>query len=224
MIQAKFKYSPSVKYDLAVALAKLADNYSCSGSGRSAEHTATYSLKNYNNATKLVDVISGWKGFNLQVNGSPYSRRDLIYVQTIYQCWSKAAKLSDPETYCRSYQGRHEPSDELERALTVCRMVRVIKFNFSWYDYGYIDLSGKWKIDKPVIAKKIINEIDAFRIDLCPLFKRDNLLSLVESLPDCIDYKVYEQLRYNGQMRPEMRYKVPDPDLPNNVIEFPKKD
>lgn len=101
-----------------------------------------------------------------------------------HECWEEAQQLPHPEAHCRAYPAIKAHIDQVERELNRCRYVRVVRNNFRWYDHGFLNIEGRWTIDKEHLRMKYENEIYTNRAHLCPLFDVKAILGLIDDLPD----------------------------------------
>lgn len=205
MIQISFGYSPSPNYRMVLLTAEAADCFSSTGAGKEVRHVALYELAHFPKAEKLLNLVGAWKSAKISCDGQELPINRVYLLRDIYDCWKKGHDLPNPEAYCRPASPRHEhPQDEIQRMLTRCRKLRILKWGFSWREHGYVTVNGGWAIDKEWITGQAENELWKTRADLCPLFDRAALEKALTEIPEELD------LRWINERAEPPRQNVPD--------------
>jgi hypothetical protein len=182
MILITFGFSPSSNYPQALVAVR--GNLVTQGEGKEVMHRASYNFAEWPRAEKLLDLVGNWKSAVLQVDGTELEMRDRGRVRVIYDCWRNGKDLPDHEAYCRTPTLRHhDTQDEIQRSLTRCRQMRILKRGFSWREHGYVTLAGQWIIDREWIRGQATNELARTKAYLCPLFNRGALKEVLANLP-----------------------------------------
>lgn len=204
MIQISFGYSSSQNYQMALIAAEAAGLIS-TGEGKVIRHTAGYDFADFPKAVKLWDLVDNWKSATFEVDAEELDRAGIGRLRDIYDCWKKGHDLPNPEAYCRPVSPRHEhPQDEIQRMLTRCRKLRILKWGFSWREHGYVTVNGGWAVDKEWIKGQAENELWKTRTDLCPLFDRAALEKALDEIPEELD------LRWINERAEPPRQNVPN--------------
>ena len=185
MIEITFGSSASPNYQHAL----LTPGITTIGSGKGARHAAAFDFADLPKALSLWDMVGNWKTASFSADGQELDRAGIRRLQEIYDCWKKGHDLPNTEAYCRPVRPRpHQPEDEIQRALTRCRQMRVLGHGFSWLEHGYVTLAGGWAVDKAWLRGQVENELWQTRADLCPLFDRTGMEQALEDIPEEFDH------------------------------------
>lgn len=185
MIEISFGFSTSQNYRYAL----LTPGLVTTGSDKEARHAAVFDFADLPKALKLWDLVGNWKSSSFTAGGQELDRTGLARFKEIHDCWKKGHDLPNIEAYCRPVRPRpHQPEDEIQRALTRCRQMRVLGHGFSWLEHGYVTLAGGWAVDKDWLRGQVENELWRTRADLCPLFDRPGLEKALTEIPAEFDH------------------------------------
>ncbi|MDI9624692.1 MAG: VRR-NUC domain-containing protein [Methanothermobacter sp.] len=187
-----FGYSTSKYREEAIDFIKRQETYFTEGEGKEKIYGATFEINedDIEKIYKLLDYTTGWKTQKVIVNGEQMKSGTL---RSALWCFRKKCTENKPLDYCETddYRNKHLKSG-CKGIYAFDEKLKDGLENGQWLNYGYVDTSfQKWIFNKEELKSRIKKLIED--IQLCPLFKDDNIWGLVEDLPPEIDPKTDEE-------------------------------
>ena len=179
-VKISFGKSTSKKREEAIAFIKKQPTFKQFRGNGDDIYSATFDVCDIENLYAVLDCTSGWKSQKIEVDGETLKStnlRDSLY------CFRQKEKEKKSMDYCltNEWDGKKNKFQ--------CRnfYFRELENDF-WDNYGYVNTQKEeWIFDKKAIQKEVEKQIN--RLSLCPLFNEEQILSLVQNIPETINPK-----------------------------------
>lgn len=177
-IQIEFGYSTSSRYEDAVELAQKIPTYKAEGEDSDITHKVTLETSDVALASSLWDLISNWQSARMTIDGEGVTKRDLTY--GALGCYQSRQEAYNPQEYCYG-------ENERQHNLWGCHQIGLplIWRRDGWMTWGEFDDQNRWHWDKDRIRHELEKGLHEYR--WCPVLDREEVLGVVEALPDGIN-------------------------------------
>ncbi|MBK6895537.1 MAG: zinc ribbon domain-containing protein [Alphaproteobacteria bacterium] len=175
-----FGYSASSNYLKAVNICKNIPSYETHGDNKHSKHIVTLPVTELELITNLYDLVGTWKSSQLFLNGNLATKKQLTYYGL--GCYKNRQQAYNHEEYCF---GEHN----YEKNIWGCKKLNMPSYDWGggWLEYGYLDKSGTWHLDKQKIRHHLNMAIR--ENDLCPVLNPQRIMKVLDDLPDTINPK-----------------------------------
>ena len=182
-ISVSFGKSSSSNYEKAVALVKSAPQYHEQIDNGNILHQGIYSAKpnEYLDFITLYELVSGWKSSFVMINGKIIDRK---IVGSLNYCYGDRCRSGNPDfCYGASYMTENPFG---------CHRLQISAANHPWWSY-YTQVGHKWVLDKAAMKQRIDSYAEIY--SLCPKFNYNNILAVLNVLPNSLSNFEMERLR-----------------------------
>lgn len=180
----------SVKISFAHAVGKLTssevdivkeqDSYFCNDDGVERRHGATFNVNedNIGKIFELLDLTGEWESLKIEYDEEEISQ---AWLRAGLRCFRFKAKQAAPLDYCKTGDFDKKPNKFGCRAFTFSEVEESV-----WFEHGQVKAStGEWIFDRQSIRAKV--EKEKGRLNICPLFRPDEIDAVIEKIPDRIN-------------------------------------
>lgn len=184
-ISISFGESKSQSFAQAVALAQMAPQFIINNVEGKKLYQAIYSDKpeEYLQFIKLYELVSNWKSCFVVLNGKVMDRK---IIGKLNYCYGDKCR-SGKSDFCFG-------ASEMTSNPFGCHRLQVSAYNNPWWSFGYLDTKKIFHIDKQSIENRIMEYSTPYR--LCPCFSMDNILTILNNLPNSINPKFDRSWEY----------------------------
>ena len=177
-ISISFGKSTSNNYTKAVFLAKKAPSYHEEGEGKNIIHQATYSSSDsdYLSFITLYELVGGWKSSFVFINNQLIDRK---IVGKLNYCYGDKCRSGNSK-FCYG-------ASEFTVNPFGCHRLQISEYNSPWWSFGMLDTKNIWHVDKKAILERINEKCTPYKH--CPNFSYENIMLVLNRLPDTIDIK-----------------------------------
>lgn len=173
VISISFGESTSKNFNRALFLAEQANYFSnYTTEDGTKVYQADFSKDNFLNYLDLYKVVSNWKSSFVFINGQRVNKKEL---STINRCYGDKMSFNDSHFCFGASMHTENPFG--------CHRLMITPSQGSWKTYG-VAVGNYWVIDKPAIARKIIEQ--SKHVENCPAFNLQRSLGAIKKLPDKI--------------------------------------
>jgi len=233
MIKIVFGKSKSQNYNLAIRKSKNSSSkFEIKEFDNKSLNIVLFDIKKSKEASKLWELIRGWKSSELFINDVPANKYDLEKIITINECSKRKLLSKNPGTYCdESEDEMYFSCRKLRSILLKVNMNNMFIYEYSnlWYKYGNFNEDKKiYNIDKKRIKKLLMEEIEDRYVSECPYFNFKEFNKLIDKLPDEInieenqDYKIDKDNFNNLVLRTKEEYSILNPQKNDEIIRTQK--
>jgi len=175
-VSLSFGESRAAFYPQALTLAKMAPQYREEVIGRQTMHQAVYSHqpREYLAFAKLYELVKGWKGVFVVINGQIVDRK---IVGGLNYCYGDHCRSANPG-FCFG-------ASSLTANPFGCHRLQVSAYNNPWWSFGCFDGRRVWRVDKAALLARIAEHSEGYR--LCPNFSWEGALKALDALPDAVN-------------------------------------
>ncbi len=190
VIEIKFRKLVSENYRQAVWLAKRFSKITLA-TGEAEDNLITLMQEEFieksRKVTDLWDLIGHWPGSQILIDGQPATIADLTAYSTIFGCYEKYKSAVIPEAHCHLADHREGWGCKWLTEINRYLPENPRSADKYWYQFGSFESAELWKIDKEKIKTVLQREIGVRQASLCPVFNRQKLETILDTLPDHID-------------------------------------
>jgi len=183
-LKIKFGKSNSRLLNKVISLAANIEGYSFKEEVHEIIFSSEDLMVKWESFYKLYGLTCNWKSFLLYINNKEIRQdkvnRIVSEIKDVVDCFSEYLIYQRKDIYCN---------------LSPFGCVNVKSINLNpesygnfWYRYGHFEENGtKWIIHKKEIQLIIEEEIEIKQLCFCPVFTKDKIQEVIESLPVFID-------------------------------------
>ena len=171
-ITTSFGKSSSPSYQKAVILAKASPKYHEQMDGGHILHQAVFSAtpKDYLAFITLYELVSSWKSSFTLINGKIVDRK---VIGNLNYCYGDKCRSGDINFCFGASEFTENPFG--------CHRLQISRYNNPWWTFG-MSSGNSFRIDKSAIKARIDGYANVYH--LCPSFNYDNILHVLNTLPD----------------------------------------
>lgn len=177
-VKISFGQSSSSKREEAIKYISQMPTFQKSGEDKNAIYSATVFASDISVLYTLLDLTSGWKSQHIEIDGEIVKSTDL---RNSLWCFKQKCESHSSGSWCKKSNHSHGNKNPFG-----CSQVYFTEFNDDqWKRFGYIDTDrGEWVFDREAIKNELEEQIRRFKY--CPLINPDNILKVMEKVPDRI--------------------------------------
>ena len=181
----KFGKSTSKNYEYAVELASRFDTYEKEGNDKTILHSVLFSDKQLDDFFQLYDLVGKWKSTKIYIDG------ELLLNHNFLWCFKERSYAYSPVDYCFNKEDGNSYNDNYFG----CKYIEVNPLSYQGLSgFGTMKEDGTFIVDKNKIHHYLMN--CARRFGPCPAFDLNNMIGLLNELPDEINPRRQKDWEY----------------------------
>jgi hypothetical protein len=177
-VTIEFPFSGAQTFDMAVADAGRFATFTVMGEGKKALHRVTFSSGEIDAALPLVNLLKGWRGRTVYVDGVKLPWDDAFAFKS---CFERRQSSYKPDAFCFGEE------QQWSQNIWGCMQSQMPwSEHADWFCHGhFVDNKGTWEFDKPRLRHDLQRNL--FRFRLCPAMDAGLVEQLLSAFPDRVN-------------------------------------